>query len=99
MGEQMASRQLTHLAGADQVHMLSLQGSENLLGQFYRHRCHRHSRGTYGSLRAHSFGDGESSRKKQVQLRVHNANRARCGVCFFHLSQNLGLTDDHRIQA
>jgi hypothetical protein len=41
MGEQMTRRQFAHLPCSDEIDMLALQRSENLLGEFYRNRGYR----------------------------------------------------------
>ena len=95
----MTRRQFAHLARADQIDVLALQRSENLLGQFDRDRGHRHRRRTHRGFRAHPLGHGERAGQQQIELRVHRAHGAGRGIGFFHLSQNLRLTHHHRIQA
>ncbi len=99
VGEQMARRQFAHLARAHQIHVLALQRSENLLGQFHRDRGHRHRRRTHGGFGAHPLGHGESAGQQQIELRVHRAHSAGRGIGFFHLSQNLRLAHHHGVQA
>ena len=94
----MTRREFTHLARADQIHMLALQRSEYLLSQFNRNGRHGHSRRTHGRFRPHPFRHGERPGQKQIELRVHRAHCARRGIGLFHLSQNLRLTHHHRIQ-
>ena len=97
--KQVPRRQFAHLSGADQVNVLALQRSENLLGQFDRDRGHRNGRRAYRGFRAHSLGYGESAGQQQIQLRVHRAYGARRRIGFLHLAENLRLADHHRIEA
>src|SRR3984893_8870533 len=60
VGDQVPRSQLAHLARADQVDMLTLERSKNLLGQFDSDRSNGHRGRPHRRFPADSFGYSES---------------------------------------
>ena len=50
-------------------------------------------------LGAHALGHGEGAGKELIQLTANRADGTGGGVGLFHLAENLGFADHHRIQA
>ncbi len=98
MSQQMSRGELAHLARAYQVNRLALQIAEDLLREIDRDRSYRYGRRRHQRFIAHAFGDGKRASQQRVELRINRSHRARRGISFFHLTQDLRLTHHHRIQ-
>src|SRR5215813_1055013 len=98
MRNKVSSGEFAHLPRPNQVHVLAAQGTKYFLGKFHRNGRDGHRRRTHCSLRTHTLGNGECSRQQRIQIRVHSAYRASYGIGFFHLSENLWLTNHHGIK-
>ncbi len=98
MSHQVTGGELAHLSGADDKNVLAVQRSKNLLGQFYRDRGDRNRRRSYGSLATNPLCHGKSTGEELIQLAANRTHGAGGGVCLFHLTENLGFANHHRIE-
>ena len=70
-----------------------------LCGQAHRCRCHADGEVADFGVAAHVFGNGEGALKELVQGGAQGAHFRGQTNCILHLSQNLRLTQHHRVQA
>ena len=76
-----------------------MQAPEDFLGQFDGHGRNRDRRRSNGGFGADALGYGKGPRQQLIELGAYRSYRTGGGVGFFNLSQNLGLTDDHGVEA
>jgi hypothetical protein len=99
LGLQVDARQLRHLAGAEDEHVQSLEVAEDLPRQGDCGVAHRHGAFAEPGLAAHAFAHGERGVEQAVRERAGMFDARRGGKGVFHLSQDLRLADDERIQS
>ena len=99
VAEQMARRQLAHLAGADQHRGLVLETVEDRARQLDRRRADRHRAAGDAGLGAHPLGDRERLVEPAVQHRAGGADAGGAGVELLQLAEDLRLADHHRVEA
>src|SRR5215470_2581629 len=98
MGEKMASGKFAHLAGADQVHGLTVKRSENLLGEFDSDRRHGNGGRSNSGLCPDALGNRECSRQERIEMGMHGAHGAGHRIGLLDLTENLRLSNDHRVE-
>ena len=97
--DQAAGGQFGHLARPQEKNRLALETPEDLSGQFHRHGAHR-DRGLGDSgIGPDPFGDPKRRWKKGFQRRSRGSRLTRHGVRLFQLSQDLGLSRNHGVEA
>src|ERR1700733_422826 len=97
--QQMPRRKLAHLAGADQQDAFAFERTENLLGKVHGNGSNRNRRAADLGFIADLFGNREGRLQQLFEMRLHRTNGASRSIRLFHLSKNLRLSDDHRVEA
>ena len=99
LGEQLARRELAHLAGADQQRRLVVEGVEDVARQLDRRRADRHRLLGDAGLGAHALGHRERLVEAAMQHAPRRADGRGHRVLLLQLAEDLRLADDHRVEA
>ena len=96
---QSPHRQLPHLSGAHHQHAFA---GEALLGERRSGQLYRRRRDGYGvtsdrGLRARAFPDAQSLLESSSQVAANHSLIGAGSERATHLAEDLGLTDDHRV--
>ena len=91
--------QLARLTRAEQHHAPLGQVAEHVLGEVHGHRGHGHARGADAGLRAHALARRQGRCEQAVGQRAGRAGLHRRLVGALDLTLDLGLAEDHRLQA
>ena len=98
-GGEMRDRQFDHFARTHEQHADVLQVLEQLPCQTHRRSGHADGmRADFGRT-AHLFGHGKGALKQLVQGTAQGAGVFGSAHSILELAQNLGLTQDHAVQA
>ncbi len=95
---EMRGGQLDHLAGADKQHVDLAEVLEQLLRQAHRRGRHADRVGADVGGAAHFLGHRESALEQLVQRAAHGAGQAGFAHRLLDLTEDLRLTQHHRIQ-
>ena len=90
--------ELAHLAGAEDEDRAPLEGVEHTLGKLDGSVRDRHRVLADVCLRPHSFADFEALSEQLVEDPSASAAREGLLVGLFHLSEDLRLAHDHRVE-
>jgi hypothetical protein len=91
--------ELGHLAGADEENGLAVEAVEDVPGHHDRGRGHRRGGAAEVRLGPHPLGAPERGGADAGQLAAGGAQPLRLLEGVLHLAEDLGLTEDHRVQA
>ena len=91
--------QLAHLAGADHDDGAAAQIAEDLAGERRRRESDRDRARAEAGLGAHALADRKRRMEEPIEDRADDLHVVGDGVRLFHLTENLRLADDQRIEA
>ena len=97
-GSQMAHGNFSHFPGAHNQNALGVEVIKNLARQLHRRGADRYRIFSDGCFRPHAFGGAEGRLQNAVQIGSDRAGFRREAVCSLHLTENLGLSQDHRVE-
>ena len=97
--QQVIRREFAHFSGADEENIFSLEAAEDFLGQLHGGIGYGDGRSADGGLPAHFPRHSQGLRDDGVERSVQGADLARDGVGLFHLAEDLGFAEDHRVEA
>ena len=92
-------RELAHLAGAEHDDAAALQVAENLAREADGGVADRDRARAEIGFRPYSLADGEAGVEEAVEQRPGGFSLSRRAVRLLHLSENLRLADDERVEA
>jgi hypothetical protein len=95
---QAAGGQLTHLSRTHEQHSFAVQGAEDFARQIHGDGSDGNRRNADAGLVSDLARDGKSPLQQRIEIAVHPTHRARNGIGFFHLAENLRLAHDQRVQ-
>src|SRR5690606_15804751 len=96
---QVSRGERAHLAGAEEEASLVGELAEDLAGELDGDVGERYGVLSDAGLIAHALGDGEGLSQAAVEVLADGVDGAGLAVALLELAEDLGLTDDHGVEA